>query len=86
MNLENKRRVIEVLLCAAGEWASVIPVVAYEIGTMPGDAMFQRHRAARDYDALRPPRFITYTEECVEAAYRLIETSPTLRREWFGAR
>ena len=26
----------------------------------------------------------TYTTVCLEAAYRLIESSPTLRREWFG--
>ncbi len=28
----------------------------------------------------------TYGDSCLEAAYRLIESSPTLRREWFGAK
>lgn len=85
MRLADKRKVIEVLLCAADEWAPSIVVVA-DTQWAKMAAVEARQRADRDYNRLRPPRFVTYTEECVEAAYRIIESSPTLRREWFGAR
>ena len=81
MKIDEKRKAIEVLLCASGS-----PVVsAVEV------ASYFDLNIHRIVDALTPtyrdtPRCnpgLRYADRQIEAAYRLIETSPTLRREWF---
>lgn len=89
MKLDDKRKVIEVLLCDA-YYLSVNEALRAVTGLLAHRV--QLHRAAdrritavyRDRDVRRPG--IGYSDARITAAYRLIESSPTLRREWFGAR
>jgi hypothetical protein len=41
-------------------------------------------KKAAESDAMSYAFSPAYKSACLEAAYRLIESSPTLRREWFG--
>ena len=84
MKIDDKRKVIEVLLCAAGAWTISTIDVAADFG-VPLDALMQPVELTYQ-DAPVGTRGVRYTDRQIEAAYRLIESSPTLRREWFGAR
>lgn len=85
MRIEDTRRVIEVLLwagdrqlCALGN-PNLISTIAFETDgyDMTVGAAILAHQDAGRADG-------DYGELAIEAAYRLIETSATLRREWFG--
>ena len=88
MTLDDKRKVIEVLLCCGQNPYCFIGTTgdfARAIGA--GDRADSEARrlwlaVRRDDAALKAD----HGEICITAAYRLIESSPTLRREWFGAR
>lgn len=80
MTLEDKRRVIEVLLCGpdAGVTTDRLSHVIHcdaEVAAAAGAAWW-------DVDCRL---YELWADDSIEAAYRLIESSPTLRREWFGA-
>lgn len=82
MKLDDKRKVIEVLLCAGPPPRPGCSETSASLG--------HGRDAAWTAIELWGKAFIshdgTYPEIAAEAAYRLIESSPTLRREWFGAR
>lgn len=78
MTLEEKRQLIEILMCASDNGVGGIASASY--------ALDLHHRQVRDAARLRTEvDFFThsYEEDCVEAAYRLIESHPALRCEWF---
>ena len=93
MTLADKRKVIEVLLCTGDhgnpdgsvtvaldlEVDDEIASQAYDAWSIvDGEPMYNRDGS---YEAMSD----AYIEDAYnEAAYRLIESSPTLRREWFG--
>lgn len=83
MTLAEKRAVIEVLLCTAGSrrrettWDACRSIGIPDRGPVARAADAAWHRT-NDYSR-------SHGDVCLEAAYRLIETSPALRREWFGA-
>lgn len=80
MTLDEKRDVIILLLCASNQlnltWADEL--VGHRTGEPLRIALGLRQHALRDagYEC-------SYVESCVEAAYRLIESHPALRCEWF---
>lgn len=81
MTLDNKRKVIEVLLCGAELGCAS---AAYHLDfdhRIAKSGMRARGRAQKSSSG--PNSFMHWG---IEAAYRLIESSPTLMREWFGAR
>lgn len=82
MTLEDKRKAIEVLLCA-GSYENQISL-DYAFFVIGGD--IEVGRAALDDVYERFPYYIPFGERMTEAAYHLIESSPTLRREWFGTK
>lgn len=79
MKLDEKRQVIEVLLVGAKIGC---PSAGYHLDyPRPVGARGARCRKEVQLD-LRSPLGFEYL--AIEAAYRLIESSPALRREWFG--
>lgn len=97
MKLEEKRRVVEVLLCcgdpatgdiAADNWHEHMHL-SLETFAAADQAWDAVHEAWVDRylsghcDAPIDPS-VESAAGYTEAAYRLIESSPTLRREWFG--
>lgn len=84
MTIDEKRQVIEVLLCAASQPGVSVFHAKSWLGHMERvavRAMDRRHAALMNLNA---DKGRWYTTSANEAAYRLIESSPTLRREWFG--
>lgn len=80
MKLDEKRRMAEALLCAAGENGVSLHDARYHCNATV-------RCAALDLTYQRiPVGHLRFEDRLTEAAYDLIETSPTLRREWFGAR
>lgn len=86
MTLDEKRKVIEVLLCASDVAKRyIVADVADWIGaqirvkTVAHGAWWEIDPSPYLWDEIQ------YELDSTEAAYRLIESSPTLRREWFGA-
>lgn len=85
VKLEEKREVIEVLLCTASTRNGSVFHIQESLD-LPNRVGFramnkrQSSKSGVDCDA-----GYHYSQSCTEAAYRLIESSPTLRREWFGA-
>ena len=82
MKLDEKMQVVEILMLASCDpHDSVMTVATTSIG--------QRYRVAVKANNLRVEVWrttdLSYEQSCVEAAYRLIETSPVLIREWFRA-
>lgn len=80
MTLNEKRKVIEVLLIVSTSWQPLPRGVSDALGY--GELVAKRawrllHAEWHDLSVL---------EAATAAAYRLIESSPTLRAEWFGAR
>jgi hypothetical protein len=92
MKLADKRKVIEVLLCCAqNPWSRAIrehtggTARALEVsGRVDLASNWEWMEARRDFPVV--DRGPTHGEVCITAAYRLIESSSMLRREWFGAR
>src|SRR5690349_1662046 len=102
MKLDEKRRVVEVLLCSAStfKWGSDLYAITLvnaadsfaDMGDPKREQLFAPacamrreiafelhvHGGSRGDDS-------AYAHTALEAAYRLIESSPTLRREFFGA-
>lgn len=75
MLIADKRKVIEVLLSVAGPGGSIIWHVR---GYQP------RILRAAFLEWFNSDESGGYDLNCLEAVYRLIESSPTLRREWFA--
>lgn len=79
MTLDEKRKVIEVLLVVATSWQPLPKGAAMALG-------YSAVTASRAWRCLNDQwTDCSVLEAATEAAYRLIESSPTLRREWFGA-
>lgn len=93
MTLADKRKVIEVLLCCGDpdEVAGIydmMDIASDDSVRIAAEASAARKEISRERhgeDGM-PVSNDTYEDDCLCAAYRLIESSPTLRREWFGAR
>lgn len=83
MTLDDKRKVIEVLLCASGSQVVATVTVAQAAGVNLGLVLEATTPTYRD--APSRTRGYYYAHRQIEAAYRLIESSAVLRREWFGA-
>lgn len=89
MTLADKRKVIEVLLCCGDPQS---PDGTSEVTASLG---LPRRIQKQAFDAWSPvEREPQYADDWsrngianayTEAAYRLIESSPTLRKKWFGA-
>ncbi len=89
VRLDEKRKVIEVLLLAASTRNGSVYSICAGVGEslVTGDrARDLRCAALPAIDFLEGKPGYYYALSATEAAYRLIESSPTLRREWFGAR
>lgn len=87
MTLDDKRGVIELLLCVGMEGGDDITNVATALDAK--GLVMEAHCCWAEVSD--PSPFVAkplrqYELDATEAAYRLIESSPTLRREWFGAR
>lgn len=88
MNLATKRQVIECLLCCGDPGSG--DVHAYNTGDEIGCNYRMSEIAMQAWrDALRDHEAHDYSREScaddyTEAAFRLIESSPTLIREWFA--
>lgn len=92
MTLADKRKVIEVLLCNA----QCIDGPPFETTWHTAELFGFGATDHRSEEADRAWRHVTlesggyfrchHSNSSLEAAYRLIESSPTLRREWFGAK
>lgn len=86
MRIEDKRKVIEVLLCCSFEWSpDVTDGAARELGFGRGIKV----RAANEWSAAYADltaggERVWHCQASAEAAYRLIGSSPALIREWFG--
>lgn len=83
----NRSRLIEILLCASDTKSGGLAHVAISLhgsthAELIGVAISQRMAAGQDDNSNLDDQY--YEQSCVEAAYRLIESDPTLRREWFG--
>lgn len=90
MTLDDKRKAIEVLMCCSFEWSPDCTDQAADAAGHRGK--LTKELASREWadayaDICASPRSgrVYHHEASTEAAYRLIESSPTLRREWFGA-
>lgn len=89
MTLDDKRKAIEVLLCCEhwnshnafeSTWSTARAIGApLKIASQ----VAERWGETRHSDGMA---IYSHASICIEAAYRLIESSPLLRREWFGAR
>lgn len=81
MTVDEKRDVIEVLLCASGSLNDSTIDVAFTRGV---DMRLVNTALAASYNRI-PWILMAFADREADAAYLLIESSPTLRREWFGA-
>jgi hypothetical protein len=88
VKLDEKRKVIEVLLCAAqAPDATFAAMTTYKAERELGGGIVHGHDVAwREARRDLPLLGASHGDVCLEAAYRLIESSPTLIREWFGRR
>lgn len=91
MTLDDKRKVIEVLLCAgdpdeADSICDLMDASDDESVRISSAASAARREISRDRHGHGGMLVScdTYEDDCLCAAYRLIESSPTLRKEWFG--
>lgn len=85
MTLDEKREVITVLLCG---WRGGCFVSADWLGVDPVSGKRAARARQQIIGVLRRARHLitldVYALAALEAAYLLIESSPTLVREWFG--
>jgi hypothetical protein len=89
MTLADRRKVIEVLLCCGQNPCAEF--MQETTDTTARSIVVSKHIAVGAHRQWLSTRRSTdgwppHAEICITAAYRLIESSPTLRREWFGAR
>lgn len=82
MKLSEKRALVETLMVTSSMWSGVAWNSALDLGHQRqvghiANRLQTEERASVNWHSL-------YEETCCAAAYRLIESSPTLRREWFG--
>lgn len=80
MKLEERRALIEILLCAPCELGCM--AAADALGFDPGLGRKASNMLWSIASTRR--RDVGYADRGCEAAYRLIESSPTLVREYFG--
>lgn len=81
MRLEEKRRVIEALLCAGADDNNISCTEAVESVGCSGaafDAVLEESYQRYEVRAMR------FGHRLEEASYHLVESSATMRREWFG--
>lgn len=83
MRLDDKRAMIDVLLCSRGECGRRIIDLADPSERDECYGKFEDVYAELDYDELDALGHDEYWHISTEAAYRLIESSPTLIREFF---
>lgn len=81
MTLNDKRKVIEALLCAAGDANNVSLLYAIDA---TGASREQCSAASDESYQNFPAGTLRVSDRYTEVAYLMIESSPTLRREWFG--
>lgn len=81
MKTDRKRKVVEALLCASGAWTVSTMQVAADFGVELDALTRPVESTYRDAPVGTPG--VRYTDRQIEAAYRLIESSPTLIREFF---
>ena len=82
MKLDEKRRVVEVLLCRGNDDQFMISEVCSRLNVSRhvGSWANAAWQSACDFHGWTT----SASDDALEAAYRLIESSPTLRREFFG--
>lgn len=78
MRLVDARQVIEALLCASDNRVSLVGAVFYV------ECSYTEAMKAVDSTYGDMSEKTRYHDRLAEAAYRLIESSPVLCREWFG--
>jgi hypothetical protein len=83
VTLADKSRAIEALLCAGCDANGVSLLTASSDDV---DAWMLAHSALVGSYRIHPVGRVQFNERLLLTAYRLIESSPTLRRDWFGAR
>lgn len=91
MSPEFERDVIEVLLCVPNGWLIIhdtAELLGHErIGIACRLANAERDRVVNELAAIGRYDFDDnedFDASCLEDAYRIIEKSPALRKEWFG--
>lgn len=83
MKIDEKRRAVEVLMHAS----CVGQLMAVTGANREFHRIAKLRTAVADELSVWSYAFTNgYRDACLEAAYRLIESSPTLRREWFTTR
>lgn len=83
MTLNKKRFVIEALLCAAAP-ANNVNLYGIIHHDRWGESLFWA--ALAEVYRFGSAKEMLFGDRLARAAYRLIEESPVLRREWFGVR
>lgn len=74
VRLDDTREVVEVLICSGQPYGQIIGLQSASKSVLAAAyAAWFEVSTGHGYNA-----------DCLEAAYRIIESSPTLRREWFG--
>lgn len=78
----HRNKLIEVLMCCGDPPAGGVVLATEKLSYPESLAIVARNLrfAVDDYNQ----DHLSYEETYIEAAYRLIETSPKLIREWFG--
>lgn len=80
MTLGEKRKVVEALMCGTDYWGPNIEQMDCFDKQTIATAVLLRRKACKS----QPAAYVDLELDTCEAAYRLIETSAVLRREWFG--
>lgn len=84
MRLDEKRTAIEILLCCGNEDAPIVRYLAVDDFDLDCDEAGRVRQFYVDSEPdVRDDDDHPYETACIEAAYRLIESSPTLIREFF---
>lgn len=79
MRIDKKREVITALLWSGSDENETVSDAGLEFGRATMHAALAAHR-----EVIWGVDPLGYEDAATEAAYRLIETSPTLCCEWFG--
>ena len=82
MTLEEKRDLVEILMCGSDRLASVY--AGWEASGTSYSTLRKAVVARRDIELTLIDLEFSYEESCVEAAYRLIAEDPILRLEWWA--
>lgn len=90
MKIEDKRQVVHLLLCCGdvgGDLNTLLAAIACGVAKHIERAAYAAWSSMEDGETYNSDWTRDGIARCyTDAAYRLIESSPTLRREWFGAR